>query len=134
MLTNGKTSHKAKTSSSDFQITTPKNPLIKNQGVTSIRNLTTILVYPKISAYSWAFTPISNWTWSYRDFFLYTNLSTRLNFQQLMFVVRCKVLYFNTRWRFGSTWLQNPKVYKNTIASPKVYVFSNLSLYIFDDF
>ena len=44
----GKTSRKAKTPPSDFQVITPKNPLINNQGVTSIRNFTTTLAYPKI--------------------------------------------------------------------------------------
>ena len=43
-----KTSYKAKTPPGEFQLTTPKNPLIKNQEVTSIRNLTTTLDYPKI--------------------------------------------------------------------------------------
>ena len=47
----GKTSHKAKTPPSDFKITTPKNPLINNQAVTSIRNLTTTLAYLKIPIY-----------------------------------------------------------------------------------
>ena len=36
----GKTSHKAKTPPDDFKVTTPKNPLINNQAVTSIKNLT----------------------------------------------------------------------------------------------
>ena len=48
----GKTSHKAKTPPGDFKITTPKNTLINNQTVTSIKNLTTTLVYPKIPTYS----------------------------------------------------------------------------------
>ena len=37
---------------SEFKVTTPKNPLINNQAVTSIRNLTTILVYLEIPIYS----------------------------------------------------------------------------------
>ena len=36
----GKTSHKAKTPPGEFKVTTPKNPLINNQAVTSIKNLT----------------------------------------------------------------------------------------------
>ena len=48
----GKTSRKTKTSSGDFKVTTPKNPLINNQMVTSMKNLTTILAYPKIPTYS----------------------------------------------------------------------------------
>ena len=41
-----------------------------------------------------------------------------------MFVVRCKVLHFNTHWRSGKTWLQNSKAHKNEVASQKVYEFS----------
>jgi len=64
-----KISCKAKTPPNEFQVTTPKNPLIKIQVVTSIMNLITTLNYPKLPIYSWSFTPISNWTWSCRDFF-----------------------------------------------------------------
>ena len=117
-----------------FLDTTPKNPLINNQAVTNIRNLTTTLADPKITIYNRTFIPIPNWTWYYRDFFLCTNPSTWLTSQQLMFVVGCKVLHFNTRWRFGSTWLQNPKAHKNGVASPKVYEFSNLSPCVFNNF
>ena len=48
----GKTSHKAKTPPDEFKTTTLKNPLINNQAVTSMRNLTTTLSYPKIPTYS----------------------------------------------------------------------------------
>ena len=48
----GKTFHKAKTPLGEFKVTTHKNPLINNQVITSIKNLTTILPYPKISTYS----------------------------------------------------------------------------------
>ena len=47
-----KTSRKAKTLSDEFKVTTSKNPLINNQVVTSMKNLTTILSYPKIPTYS----------------------------------------------------------------------------------
>ena len=47
-----KTSHNSKTPSSEFKITTPRNPLINNQAVTSIKNLTTILVYLEIPTYN----------------------------------------------------------------------------------
>jgi len=47
-----KTSRKAKTSPGEFKVTTPKNLLINNQVVTSMRNLTTTLAYPKIPTYS----------------------------------------------------------------------------------
>ena len=51
-----------------------------------------------------------------------------------MFVVGCKVFHFKVCWMFGSTWLQNPKAYKNAIASLRIYEFSNLSICVFDDF
>ena len=60
----GKTSRKGKTPLGDFKVTTPKNLLINNQVVTSIKNLTTTLAYPKILTYSWTFALIPNWTWS----------------------------------------------------------------------
>ena len=59
----GKTFRKAKTPPGEFKVTTPKNPLINNQAVASIRNLTTTLAYLEISTYSWTFAPILNWTW-----------------------------------------------------------------------
>ena len=62
MLTNGENLSQGKNLPSDFKITTPKNPLINNQVVTSIRNLTTTLAYPKMPIYSWTFTLIPNWT------------------------------------------------------------------------
>ena len=48
----GKTFRKAKTPQGEFKVTTPKNLLINNQADTSMRNLTTTLVYPKIPTYS----------------------------------------------------------------------------------
>ena len=45
----GKTSYKAKNPPDEFQVTTPKNPLIKNQVVTSIMNLIITLNYPKVN-------------------------------------------------------------------------------------
>ena len=47
-----KTSHKVETLPGEFKVTIPKNPLINNQVVTSTRNLTTTLAYPKIPIYS----------------------------------------------------------------------------------
>ena len=51
-----------------------------------------------------------------------------------MFVVGCEVLHINTHWRSGSSWLQNLKVHKNAMASPKVYKFSNWVSVSCDDF
>ena len=42
-----KTFYKAKTSPSEFKVTTPKNPLINTQAVTSLRNLTLPSPIPK---------------------------------------------------------------------------------------
>ena len=64
LLTNGENLSQGKTPLGDFKVTTPKNPLINNQAITSIRNLTTILAYPKIPTYSWTFASIPSWTWS----------------------------------------------------------------------
>ena len=43
-----KTSCRAKTPWDEFKVNTPKNPLINNQVVVSMMNLTTTLAYPKI--------------------------------------------------------------------------------------
>ena len=67
----GKASRKAKTPPGEFKVTISKNPLINNQAVTSIRNLTTPLAYPKIPIYNWTFTPILNWTWSCSNLFAF---------------------------------------------------------------
>ena len=48
----GKIFYKAKTPLGEFRVTIPKNPLIKNQAITSIRNVTITLVYSKIAIYS----------------------------------------------------------------------------------
>ena len=70
--------------------------LIKNQAVISIRNLTATLNYLKIPTYSWTFTPISNWTWSYKDFFLCTDLSTWLTSKNWCLFLDAKLFTFNT--------------------------------------
>ena len=44
-----------KTSSGDFQVTTPETPLLSQQAVTSKRIPSTL------PTYSWTFTPIPNW-------------------------------------------------------------------------
>ena len=42
----GKTSCKAKTPLGEFKVITHKNPLINNQAITSMRNLTTTILLP----------------------------------------------------------------------------------------
>ena len=102
----GKTFRKAKTPSGDFKVATPKNTPINNQAVTSIRNLTTTLGYPKIPTYSWTFILILNWTWSCSSFLfldaqisnlwltIWTDPSTWLTPATWTDVVGCKVLHF----------------------------------------
>ena len=46
MLTNGENLSQDKNPNGDFKVTTPKNPLVNNQAVTSIKNLTN---YPSLS-------------------------------------------------------------------------------------
>ena len=115
LLTNEENLSQGKNPTGWFASHHSQESLIKNQAVTSIRNFTTTLDYPKIPTYNWTFTPISNWTWSCREFFLCADLSTWLTSQQLMFVIGCKFLHFNTCWRFESTWLQNPKANKYVV-------------------
>ena len=115
---------KSKTLLGKFQVTTPKNLIIKNQAVTSIRNLTITFDYPKISTC----TPILNWTWSCRDF-LYARIPVCIKLpSNWLIVVGCKVLHFKACWRSGSTWLQNPRTHKNVVSFHRVYMFSKLSL------
>ena len=102
----GKISRKAKTPLGDFKVTTPKNLLINNQAVTSIRNFTTTLAFPKIPTYTWTFTLIPNWTWSCSSLLslnaqisnlcltLRMNPSMWLTLVTWMVVVSCKVLHF----------------------------------------
>ena len=102
----GKISCKAKTTQGDFKVTTPKNPLINNQAIKSIRNLTTTLDYPKITTYNWTFTSIPNWTWFCSSLIsldaqtsnLWLTICTDPNMwltpATLNDVVGCKVLHF----------------------------------------
>ena len=120
----GKTFRKAKTSPGEFKVTISKNPLINNQAVTSMRNLTTTLVYSKIPTYSWTFAPIPNWTWSYS-----TLLSFNAQISNLWLIPLHRYQYVTNSsnlndcccrqssslhkwWRSRSTWLQNSIAYK----------------------
>ena len=127
----GKISCKAKTPPDEFKVTTPKNPLINNQAVTSMRNLTTTLAYPKIPTYSWTFTQIPNWTWSCRNLLSFvaeiSNLwLTPLHGSQYVtnssnlndcYWLQSSSLY--KWWRLKSTWLQNPIAYKHSSFSQR---------------
>ena len=102
----GKTSYEAKTPLDEFEITISKNSQINNQTVTSIRNLTTTLTYPKIPTYNWIFSLIPNWTWFCSSLISFvaqiSNLwliplygpSTWLTPATWMIVIGCKVLHF----------------------------------------
>ena len=104
----GKISRKAKTPLGDFKVTTPKNLLINNQAVTSIRNFTTTLAFPKIPTYTWTFTLIPNWTWSCSSL-----LSLNAQISNL-----CLTLRMNpSMWLTPATWM--------VVVSYKVLHFFN---------
>ena len=119
-----KTSYKEKILSGDFKITTPKNSLINNQTVTSVRNLSTTLAYPKIPTYSWTFTPIPNWTWTSSSLLSFDAQISNLWLTPLhrsQYVTNssnlngCCWLQSSSlyqQWKSGSTWLQNLVAYK----------------------
>ena len=126
-----KTFRNVKTSSGEFKVTTPNNPLINNQAITSMRNLTTTLTYPKIPINSWTFDPIPNWTWSYSSL-----LSFDIQIPNLLLTPLHKSQYvtnssnlndfcwlqsssIHKRWRSRSTWLQNLMAYKRNSFSQK---------------
>ena len=126
-----KTFRKTKILPSEFKVTTPKNPLINNQAVTSMRNLTTTLTYPNIPTYNWTFVPILNWTWSYSSLLFFdaqiSNLwLTHLHGSQYMTnssnLNDCcwlQISSLHQQWKSGSTWLQNPMVYNRSSFSQK---------------
>ena len=130
----GKTSRKAKTSLGDFKVIILKNPLINNQAVISIRNLTTTLAYPEIPTYSWTLTPILNWTWSCSSL-----LSLDAQISTLWLTLLHKSQYvtnssnlndccwlqsysLHKQWRSGRTWLQYPKAYKRRSFTQSIWV------------
>ena len=63
-LTNGKNLSQGKTPPCEFKGTTPKNPLINNQTVTSMKNLITMLAYPKIPTVGLHFIAQAQIIWS----------------------------------------------------------------------
>ena len=119
-----KTLRKAKTLPGEFKVTTPKNPLINNQAVTNMRNLSTTMAYLKIPTYNWIFALIPNWTWYCNSLLSFvaqiSNLwQTPLHESQYMTnssnLNDCCWLQSSSlhqQWRLGSTWLWNPKTYK----------------------
>ena len=129
-----------KTPPVEFKVTTPKNPLINNQAVTSMRNLTTTLAYPKIPTYSWTFALIPNWTWSCSSLLSFVAQISNLWLTPLhdsQYVTNSSNLndfcwlqssLLHKWWRSRSTWLQNPKVYKRSNFSQRK--LSSCSLYL----
>ena len=130
----GKTSRKAKTLLGEFKVTTPKNSLINNQAVTSIRNLTITLDYPKISTYNWTFVPIPNWNWSCSKLLSFVaqifNLwLTPLHGSQYMTnsgnLSDCYWLQSSSlhkQWKSRNTWLQNPTLHKRSCFTQSIWV------------
>ena len=92
----GKTFRKAKSPLGDFKVTTPKNPLINNQTVISIRNLTTTLTYPKIPTYCWTFASIPNWTWT---------CSSLLSFNAKISNLWLTLCMDSSTWLTPATWM-----------------------------
>ena len=132
MLKNGKNLLNAKNLIGWISSHHSQESINHEQAVTSIKNLITTLNYLKIPTYNLIFTPIPNWTWSCRDFFLYARMLVHVWLpSNLLIVIGCKVLHFKACWKSGSTWLQNPKAHKNAVASHRVYEFSKLSLCVF---
>ena len=129
----GKTSCKAKAPSSEFKITTPKNPLINNQAITKYLGLSqNTLDYPKIPTYDWTFAPILNWTWSSSDFFSScTNFQFVTNSNNLNDCYWLQSSSLHKRWRSRSTWLQNSKAYKRNSFTQSISV---LGVFVLDNF
>ena len=132
-MTNEENFSQVKNPLSEFLVTTPKNPLINNQAVTSMRNLTTTLAYPNIPTYNWTFAPIPNWTWSCSRLLWFAQISNLwlnpLHGSQCVTNSRnvndCCWLQSSSLhkwWRSGSTWLQNPKAQKRKNFSQSIYV------------
>ena len=94
MLTNRKKLLQGKIPAGDFKVTTPTNPLINNQAITSIRNLTN---YPGLYPIGFdlvvAFFPFDAQTYN-SWLILCTDPSKWLTTTIWTGVVGCKVLYF----------------------------------------
>ena len=130
----GKTSRKAKALPGEFKVTIPKNPLINNQAVTSMGNLTTTVAYSKIPTYSWTFTSIPNWTWYCSSLLYFVTQFSNLwltplhgpqyvsNSNNLNNCCWLQSSSIHQQWRSRSTWLQNPTAYKRSCFTQRIYV------------
>ena len=98
----GKTT-KAKTSPGDFKVTTPNNPLLSQQAITSKEIL---VPYTNLQ---WTFTPIPNWTCSIVtiSYFQYTAPNTWLT-TNLRRMLVAKFFSSSTRWRSRSFLVTRP--------------------------
>ena len=111
----------AKISSGDFQVTTPKTPLLSQQAVTS-RGISSTL-----PTYSWTLTPISNWTCSVMT----VPLSEARLPSTWLIVMRIPIRDFNnTNWE--DCWLQSSSVHPHNedqedawSQNPMVQIHSN---------
>ena len=119
----GKT-YAAKSLLGDFKVTTPENPLLSKQAVTS-KGIQYLL-----PTYIWTLTPITNWTCSVVVISPFqctassmwltnrANPSSQLN-HQIEKDVGCKVLQFITQWRSWSCLVIKPYDVQNTVASSR---------------
>ena len=100
--------------------------------VTSMRNLITIVAYPKIPTYSWIFALILlNWTWSCSSFLSFDAQLSNMRLTLLhgsQYVTNSSNLNdccwlqsssFHRWWRSRSTWLQNSMAYKRSNFSQR---------------
>ena len=132
----GKTSRKTKTPLGEFKVTTPKNPLIKNQAVRSMRNLIITLAYSKILTYSWTFASIPSWTWSYSKFLCFTLISNLwlillhgsqyvLTPATWLIIDGCKALHFiNDEYQARAALHPTQGVQMNPLAWPEKYIYN----------
>ena len=90
----------AKTPPGDFQVTTPKTPLLSQQAVTSKGIPSTLPIY------SWTLTPIPNWTYSV----VTVPLSDAHLPNTWLIVVRIPVHDFNNN-NWEDCWLQSSSVH-----------------------
>ena len=117
---------KAKTPPGDFKVTIHFQESTKQQssGYKYKESYQLPLAYLEIPAYSWTFTLIPNWTWSWNSIFfldaqtsnlwltLCMDLKYETNSSNLNRCCWLQSFSFQQQWRSGSTWLQNLMAYK----------------------
>ena len=108
----------------EFKFITPKNPLINNQAITSMRNLTTTLAYPNIPTYHGTFASMPNWSWYCSSLLSFVAKISNLwlTTKTWMIVVGRKIFHFINN---EDQEALNYKTLKctNAVASHRVYEF-----------